>query len=86
MLLYKIPFLLILIGIFSIPFVVENVFGHGLGGDQAPPLSFEGTQVTVSTQLDPSDITVGEVDDANIQVRFFASSRTTSPFCVALTL
>ena len=71
MLLYKIPFLLILIGIFSIPFVVENVFGHGLGGDQAPPLSLGDEQVTVSTQLDPSDITVGEVDDANIQVRFF---------------
>jgi len=63
--------LLILIGIFSTPLVVDNVFGHGLGGDQAPPISFGGSQVTVSTQLDPSDITVGEVDDANIQVRFF---------------
>ncbi|MCH6585752.1 MAG: peptidase, partial [Thaumarchaeota archaeon] len=63
--LYKIPFLLILIGIFSTPLVVDNVFGHGLGGDQAPPISFGGSQVTVSTQLDPSDITVGEIDDAN---------------------
>ena len=61
----------ILVGIFSIPIFVENVFGHGLGGDQAPPLDFRGRQVTVSTQLDPSDITVGEVDEANIQVRFF---------------
>jgi hypothetical protein len=63
--------LLILIGIFSIPIFVDEVFGHGLGGDQAPPLDLGGAQVTVSTQLDPSDITVGEVDEANIQVRFF---------------
>ena len=61
----------ILVGIFSIPIFAENVFGHGLGGDQAPPLNFGGRQVTVSTQLDPSDITVGEIDEANIQVRFF---------------
>ena len=67
----KLPLLFILVGIFSIPIFVENVFGHGLGGDQAPPLSLAGSQVTVMTQLDPSDITVGEVDEANIQVRFF---------------
>ncbi len=60
-----------MIGIFSIPLLAENVFGHGLGGDMAPPISFSGMEVTVSTQLDPSDITVGEIDDANIQVRFF---------------
>ncbi|MFB5611597.1 MAG: peptidase, partial [Nitrosopumilaceae archaeon] len=67
----KLPLLFILVGIFSIPVFVDNVFGHGLGGDQAPPLSFGGTKVTVSTQLDPSDITVGEIDEAKIQVRFF---------------
>ncbi len=67
----KLPLLFILVGIFSIPIFVDNVFGHGLGGDQAPPISFGGMEVTVRTQLDPSDITVGEVDEANIQVRFF---------------
>jgi len=67
----KLPVFFILIGIFSIPIFIENVFGHGLGGDMAPPISFAGMEVTVSTQLDPSDITVGEIDDANIQVRFF---------------
>ena len=67
----RLPLLFLLVGIFSAPIIFENVFGHGLGGDQAPPLDFGGTQVTVSTQLDPSDITVGEIDDANIQVRFF---------------
>ena len=61
----------ILIGIFSIPVFVDDVFGHGLGGDQAPPISFAGMEVTVSTMLDPSDITVGDVDSANIQIRFF---------------
>lgn len=67
----KLPLFFILVGIFSIPIFVDNAFGHGLGGDQAPPLNLGGKQVTVSTQLDPSDITVGEVDDANIKVRFF---------------
>ena len=60
-----------LLGIFTIPALVPDVFGHGLGGDVAPPLSFEGMQVTVSTDLTPSDITIGEVDDVNMKVRFF---------------
>ena len=58
-------------GIASVPIFVDDVFGHGLGGDQAPALSFGGMEVTVRTQMDPSDITVGEVDSANMQVRFF---------------
>ena len=42
-----------------------------LGGDQAEPLTFGDMEVTVRTQLDPSDITVGDVDSANMQIRFF---------------
>ncbi len=60
----------ILIGIFSIPIFVDNVFGHGGGGDTAPPVSFQGKDVTVSTTFDPKDITVG-VDKATISLRFF---------------
>ncbi len=60
-----------IIGVFTIPTILPDAFGHGLGGDQAPPLSFGDMEVTVSTQLDPSDITVGEVSSANMQVRFF---------------
>ncbi len=67
----KLVLIFILIVFFSIPIFVDNVFGHGLGGDQAPPISFAGMEVTVSTMLSPSDITVGEVDKAKIQVRFF---------------
>ena len=67
----KLVLIFILIVFFSIPTFVDNVFGHGLGGDQAPPISFAGMEVTVSTMLTPSDITVGEVDKAKIQVRFF---------------
>jgi len=67
----KFPIVLVLIGIFSAPLLVNEVFAHGLGGDQAPPISFAGMQVTVSTQLTPSDITVGEVTSANMAVRFF---------------
>ena len=54
-----------------IPLFSNDVFGHGLGADQAPPIDFAGMLVTVSTIMDPSDITVGEVDRANLQVRFF---------------
>ncbi|MBT8251482.1 MAG: peptidase [Nitrosopumilus sp.] len=60
-----------IIGIFSISIILPDAFGHGLGGDQAEPISFGDMEVTVSTQLSPSDITVGDVDSANMQVRFF---------------
>ncbi len=60
-----------IIGIFSIVTVLPDAFGHGLGGDQAPPLTFGDMKVTVRTQLSPSDITVGELDSANMQIRFF---------------
>jgi len=55
----------------TLPFLSEDVFGHGLGGDAAPPISFEGMQVTIFTQLDPSDMTAGEVESANIAIRFY---------------
>ncbi len=63
--------LLSLIGIFTIPALIPDAFGHGLGGDQAEPLSFGDMEVTVSTQLSPSDITVGDIKSANMQIRFF---------------
>jgi len=71
---YILPVVITLIGIFSVPLLVTDIYGHGLGGDVAPPISFEGMQVTVSTQLTPSDITVGEIDSANMAVRFFDQS------------
>ena len=63
--------LIAIIGIFTIPAVIPDVFGHGLGGDQAEPLSFDGMEVTVRTDLNPSDITIGEIDDVNMKIRFF---------------
>ena len=60
-----------LIGILSISSLFPNAFGHGIGGDMAPPLSFGDMQVTVRTDLNPSDITVGQVDDVNMKIRFF---------------
>jgi len=48
-----------------------QAYGHGLGMDMAPPVSFEGMQVTIVTTLDPRDITVGDVKSANIGVRFY---------------
>jgi len=60
-----------IVGVFTVPVILPNVFAHGLGGDQAKPISFGDMEVTVRTQLSPSDITVGEVNSANMQVRFF---------------
>jgi hypothetical protein len=67
----QIGLLIIILGIFTIPVIIPDVFAHGLGGDQAEPISFGDMEVTVRTQLDPSDITVGELDSANMQIRFF---------------
>jgi hypothetical protein len=67
---YKILFLS-LIAITAIPFLVDNAFAHGLGGDVAAPIGFGDMEVTVFTQLDPSDITVGKIDSANLSVRFY---------------
>ena len=60
-----------IIAISAIPLLLPDAFGHGLGGDQAEPISFGNMEVTVRTQLSPSDITVGEIDSANMQIRFF---------------
>ena len=75
---YKVIVLSVLVALTSIPIFSTDVFGHGLGADQAPPISFAGMQVTVSTIMSPSDITVGEVDRANLQIRFFDQSTDTN--------
>jgi len=54
-----------------IPMASQPASGHGLGGDQAPPISFSGMEVTVRTDLTPSDITIGNIDDINMKIRFF---------------
>ncbi|MXZ93569.1 MAG: peptidase, partial [Cenarchaeum sp. SB0666_bin_15] len=46
-------------------------FGHGLGGDQAEPVTFGDMEVTVRTDLSPSDITAGDLTSADMQIRFF---------------
>ena len=50
---------------------VSPAFGHGLGGDQAPAVSFGDMEVTVRTDLSPSDITAGNFSTANMKIRFF---------------
>ena len=62
---------MMIVGILTISVILPDAFAHGLGGDQAKPISFGDMEVTVRTQLSPSDITVGEIDSANMQVRFF---------------
>ena len=75
---YKIIILSVLVALTGIPLLSSDVFGHGLGADQAPPIDFGGMQVTVSTIMDPSDITVGQVDRANLQIRFFDQGTNTN--------
>ena len=75
---HKIIILSVLVSLTCIPLFSDDVFGHGLGADVAPPISFAGMQVTVSTMMSPSDITVGEVDRANLQVRFFDQNTDTN--------
>ena len=67
-----------MVALTAIPLLNSDAFGHGLGADVAPPISFAGMQVTVSTIMSPSDITVGEVDRANLQVRFFDQNTDTN--------
>jgi len=67
--LYRIAFLFSLLGLAAIP-LAADAFGHGQGFDQSPPISFAGMDVAVRTELTPYDITVGEIDDANMQVAF----------------
>ena len=63
MLYNKIIILSVLACLSCIPLFSDDVFGHGLGAEQAPPIDFAGMLVTVSTVMDPSDITVGEVTE-----------------------
>ena len=53
------------------PFLIGDAAGHGPGGDVAPPINFSGENVTVSTSMTPSDLTIGEIDDASMAIRFF---------------
>jgi len=75
---HKIIILTVLVGLACIPLFSDDVFGHGLGADQAPPIDFGGMLVTVSTVMSPSDFTVGEVDRANLKVRFFDQGTNTN--------
>jgi len=75
---HKIIILTVLVGLACIPLFSDDVFGHGLGADIAPPISFAGMQVTVSIVMNPSDFTVGEVDRANLQVRFYDQGTNTN--------
>jgi len=75
---HKVIILSVLVALTLIPLFSDDVLGHGLGADQAPPIDFGGMLVTVSTVMNPSDFTVGEVDRANLKVRFFDQSTNTN--------
>jgi len=54
----KFVLIVTIFGIFTVSAIIPDAFGHGLGGDQAPPLTFGDMEVTVRTQLSPSDLTM----------------------------
>ena len=69
---YYVPGLLAMaVGVLAISVALPTAFGHGIGGDQAEPISFEGMNVTVRTDITPADLTVGSIDDVNLKIRFF---------------
>ena len=72
LLLYYVPGLLVVIaGILAISAALPESFGHAPGGDQAPPISFEGMEVTVRTDITPYDLAVGDIDEVNLKIRLF---------------
>src|SRR3990170_1534652 len=60
-----------LVLLISVPVYVNDVFGHGLGMDMALPVNFGDSKVTIITQISPQDLSVGNVDSANLAIRFF---------------
>ena len=71
-LLHYFPGLLVAsVGILAISAALPAAFGHGLGGDQAPAINFEGMNVTVRTDITPYDLAVESIDDVNLKIRFF---------------
>ncbi len=54
--------------------IMPKAYGHGLGGDIAPAVSFAGQNVTVETRLTPSDLALFNLEEGVrplISVRFF---------------
>ena len=51
--------------------LIPSAFGHGTGVDQAPPISFEGMNVTVITDITPYDLDAENINDMNLKIRFF---------------
>ena len=64
-------FIVAIISIGALTLVTPDALGHGLGGDQAPSISFEGMEVTVRTDLTPPDIDIEKVDNINMKIQFF---------------
>ena len=50
---------------------LPDAFAHGRNVDQAEPLSFGDMNVTVRTDLTPYDLTLEDIDEMNMKIRFF---------------
>ncbi|MEM2856448.1 MAG: hypothetical protein QW416_05030 [Candidatus Nitrosocaldaceae archaeon] len=68
---------LVVVMLISTAFIIpiKNVYGHGLGGDMAPPIDFGGQNISIETRIEPQDLALYkiEAEDINplLKVRFF---------------
>jgi hypothetical protein len=53
----------------SSSFMVVSIYGHGLGQDQAPPVTIQGKQVTVEGMINPSFLPVPDSPKPTLVIR-----------------
>ncbi|RMF29001.1 MAG: hypothetical protein D6752_06695, partial [Candidatus Nitrosothermus koennekii] len=62
----------------TIAVMPNKAYGHGLGGDIAPAVSFAGQNVTVETRIEPQDLALFNLEEGVkpiISVRFFDADK-----------
>ena len=64
--------LVVIAGTLAISAVLPAALGHnGWVGNHTPYISYEGMEVAVHVGVTPSDLTVGNIDEVNLKIRFF---------------
>jgi hypothetical protein len=61
--------LLLVLAASSSSFMVVSTYGHGLGQDQAPPVTIQGKQVTVEGMINPSFLPVPDSPKPTLVIR-----------------
>jgi hypothetical protein len=61
--------LLLVLAASTSSFMVVSIYGHGLGQDQAPPVTIQGKQVTVEGMINPSFLPVPDSPKPTLVIR-----------------